>query len=163
MMTRQKLLEKITDEVYNCGGYHRFDKSLCIMDNDGGDDFPIDIMALAVIAENENSHEVKMLDMNYFMWSVDDFCTDESLEKISKTFQKYPIEHNVFTRVEVGGGLFVEYSDTVLEYQDDNFVALTTDGNGEVVYESYRSLERAKKFLERFHNEQRTTKTYGLV
>lgn len=162
-MTRQKLLEKITDEVYGCGGYHRFSDSLRIMANDGGDDFPINIIALAIIADNESPHEVKMLDMNYFMWSVDDFCTDESLEKISKAFQKYPIEHVVFTRVEVGGALFAEYNDTVLEYQDDNFVALTTDGNGEVVYESYRSLERAEKFLERFHNEQRTMKTHGLV
>lgn len=162
-MTRQKLLDKITDAVHCSGGYHRFSDSLRIMANDGGDDFPINIIAIAIIADNENSHEVKMLDMNYFMWSVDDFCTDESLEKIDRKFQKYPIEHNVFTRVEVGGGLFAEYSDTVLEYQDDNFVALTTDGNGEVVYETYRSLERAEKFLERFHNEQRTTKTYGLV
>ena len=147
METKLDRIHQLEDIIYGKGGYAKFNNHITIMVNDDGEQVELNIMGLAMVEENQDFCEIKMIDSNFEMWSVEDYCSEKVLTMFVKELATFPIEHIVTTVVGVD-----EIEDKVLEYKDGTFTAFWINADGDIDYKSRNSLDEAKEVLKKVHN-----------
>lgn len=147
METKLGRIRQLQDITYGKGGYVKFDNPIEIMVNDDGKQITLNIMGLAMVEENQDFCEIKMIDSTFEMWSVEDYCSEKILTIFLRELVTFPIEHIVTTIVGAD-----EIYDKVLEYKDGTFTAFWLNADGDIDHHSGNSLDDIKSFLYGVHH-----------
>ena len=149
METKLDRIHQLQDIIYGKGGYVKFSNYITIKVNDDGEQIELNIMGLAMVEENPDFCEIKMIDSTFEMWSVEDYCSEKILTIFLRELATFPIEHIVTTIVGAD-----EIDDKVLEYKDGTFTAFWLNADGDIDYKSGNSLDDAKAILYGVHHHK---------